>query len=170
MLFRSACERGPLGRIVVGDDAASVLHHAHRAVAVTPTGYSVTPHSIRRIGVAYDGSPPSDAAYRAAEQLAHRRGATLVARCVVTPHVYATGVAAGAAYMEDPEDLIRRTRAALGEMGERVEIVVGPVGQELANFSQTVDLLACGTRRNKLLRRVTLGSTSGYLEIGRAHV
>ncbi|HET9720976.1 MAG TPA: universal stress protein [Solirubrobacteraceae bacterium] len=163
LIVIGACERGPLGRVLVGDDAASVLHHAQRAVALASKRYATTPHSIRRVGVAYDGSSPSDAAFRAAERLAHGRGASLVARCVVTPHVYATGVAAGAGYMEDPEDLIERTRAALGERRERVEIVVGPVGQELVNFSQTVDLLVCGSRHNRLLRRVTLGSTSGYL-------
>lgn len=163
LIVIGACERGSLGRVVVGDDAASVLHQSQRTVAVAPREYSLSSHSIRRIGVAYDGSPESQAAYEIAQRLADGVGASLVARCVVTPHVFATGLGAGAAYMEDPEDLIARTRAGLGAMSDRVEVVVGPTGQELAVFSQRVDLLVCGSRHNDLLRRVTLGSTSGYL-------
>lgn len=163
LIVIGACQRGGLGRVVVGDDAASVLHHARRSVAVAPRGYSARAQSIRRIGVAYDGSPQSEVAHRLAQALARRLEASLVPVRVAMPHVYAGGVGSGAAYVEDPEDLVRRTRAELGDSGPQVKIVVGQPGQELAAFSKTVDLLVCGTRRNDLLRRVALGSTSEYL-------
>lgn len=163
LIVIGACERGPVGRVLVGDDAASVLHQTRRAVAVASREFAGSSHSIGRIGVAFDGSAESEIALAEAETLAGGLGASLVARCVVTPHVMATGIAAGAAYMEDPEDLVARTRAALGRRGDTTEIIVGPIETELAAFSGEVDLLVCGSRHNSVLRRVALGSTSAYL-------
>jgi hypothetical protein len=37
------------------------------------------------------------------------------------------------------------------------------VGETLAAFSETVDLLICGSRSKGIVRRVALGSTSDYL-------
>jgi nucleotide-binding universal stress UspA family protein len=41
--------------------------------------------------------------------------------------------------------------------------VYGAVRDELVAFSQTVDLLVCGSRRNGPVRRLAFGSTSEYL-------
>lgn len=66
--------------------------------------------------------------------------------------------------MEDPEDLIAHTRAELRTLeNARLEIVVGSRGLDLTALSEDVDLLVCGSRHNSLLRRIVLGSTSGYL-------
>ncbi len=163
LIVVGACERGAIGRVLIGDDAASVLHQAQRPVAIAPRGYASRDHTLSTVGVAYDGSAESEMARGWAEDLARGLGAELVAQCVVPPHFYATGVGAGAGYMEDPEDLVARTRAALGDLADGVKIVVGLVDPELLTFSHEVDLLVCGSRHNQLLRRVTMGSTSGYL-------
>jgi len=163
LIVVGACERGAVGRVLAGDDAASVLHQAERAVAIAPRGYAASQHQIRKVGVAFDGSAESEIARTLAGRLAEGLGAELVARCVVTPHVFATGIAAGAAYMEDPEDVLSRTRTALGDRAATTEVVLGPIDSELGAFSEQVDLLVCGTRHNNVLRRVALGSTSAYL-------
>lgn len=62
------------------DDVASLLHHTSETVAVAPTGYSGQARRLRRIGVAYDGSPESEVALAHAELLAHQRGCDTVAR------------------------------------------------------------------------------------------
>lgn len=163
LIVVGACERGAVGRVLVGDDAASVLHQTRRPVALVPRGFAICPRSIRTVGVAYDGSPESELARNMAGALADGLDARLVARCVLTPRVFATGLAAGAACMEDPSDLVARTRAALGERAAGTEIIVGSTETELVAFSEEVDLLVCGSRHNGPLQRLMLGSTSGYL-------
>ena len=87
--------RGALGRLLPGTTAERLLHDAPCPVAVAPRGYSGG--DIRRIGVAYDGSPEADAALRAAESLALEIGAALTVYCVVDPTMPAAGmIAAGA--------------------------------------------------------------------------
>ena len=75
--------RSALGRLLPGTTAERLLHDAPCPVAVAPRGYSGG--DIRRIGVAYDGSPEADAALRAAESLALERAAALTVYCVVEP-------------------------------------------------------------------------------------
>lgn len=163
LIVVGACEHGPLGRVMVGDDAASVLHQAERTVAIAPHGYAGARHVISRVGAAFDGSAESEVALSLAVKLADELDAPLVTRCVVYPHVFVSGVGAGASYMEDPEDLRARTRAVLGKFAAGTEITIGPVEPMLAEFSGEVDLLVCGSRHNNVLRRVALGTTSGYL-------
>ena len=163
LIVVGSCHRGMVGRVLSGDDAASVLHHATRTVVIAPTGFRT--HRVDRgvIGIAYDGSPESQIARVRAESLAKALGATVVARCVVMPHVYAAPVGA-ATYVEDPEALIARRRAELGDIGDmQLDFVVGPPGPELEAFSDEVDVLVCGCRHSGSLGRLLLGSTSDYL-------
>ena len=73
--------RSTLGRLLPGTTAERLLHEAPCPVAVAPRGYSGG--DIRRVGVAYDGSPEADAALRAAESFALERSAALTVYCVV---------------------------------------------------------------------------------------
>ena len=86
--------RSTLGRLLPGTTAERLLHDAPCPVAVAPRGYSGG--DIRRIGVAYDGSPEADAALRAAESLALERSAALTVYCVVEPPSPAAGMIAAA--------------------------------------------------------------------------
>ena len=92
--------RSALGRLLPGTTAERLLHDAPCPVAVAPRGYSGG--DIRRIGVAYDGSPEADAALRAAESLALERSAALTVYCVVEPPSPAAGMIAAGTGAEWP--------------------------------------------------------------------
>ena len=62
------------------DDVAALLHRTTVTVAVAPTGYSDQPRELRRIGVAYDGSPESKVAVAHAELLAREHRCESVTR------------------------------------------------------------------------------------------
>jgi nucleotide-binding universal stress UspA family protein len=91
----------------------------------------------------------------------------------VAPHGYRTRAKAleviGVAYDESVQSKVAlaHARALSEQTGARVEVcqVVQPgtYGQELTTFSETVDLLICGSRRSGMIRRVALGSITGYL-------
>lgn len=167
LIVIGSCHRGAIGRVLAGDDAGSVLHHAHRSVALAPRSFRNEPALVQTVGVAYDGLPESLVALQYAESLAEGFGAELRARCIALPDLVAMPIGPGASYEEAPEDVIARTRQQLGSL-ERAKLdvvvgVVGSIGTELTAFSEEVDVLLCGSRHNGALRRVTLGSTSDYL-------
>jgi nucleotide-binding universal stress UspA family protein len=152
-----------VGRVLVGDNAASVLHHAPCAVAIAPAGYANQPQAMEKIGLAYDDTPEGRVALSHARRLAASLGRRVIGRHVVTPHVYGNLGYAGA-YVDEAEDLLAVTRERLGQLdGVDLEAAVGPTGPELAAFSEDVDLIVCGSQQNGALRRIALGSTSDYL-------
>ncbi len=159
-----SAHHGAVGRVLAGDDAASVLHHAHRSVALAPHGFRDEAHGLETVGVAYDGSPESRVALRCAEELAQELGARLRARAIAEPYPAPMRVGPSGAYATAPKDLIDRTRGQLGSLEKaELEIVAAPTGSGLADFSAELDLLVCGSRHDGVLKRVTLGSTSDYL-------
>jgi nucleotide-binding universal stress UspA family protein len=165
LIVVGSCHRNPVGRLLAGDDARSALHRAPCAVAVAPAGYGDGDRHLMTIAVAYDGSDPSRVALAHAGLLAADLGATLVARDVVELRVYGAGSwAASAAVAEDPQTLIAATRKRLGPLaGADLEVIVGPVREELAAISEIVDLMVCGSREQGAAKRVLMGSTSDYL-------
>ena len=161
LIVVGGCHRSAIGRVVVGDDARSVLRHAPCAVAIAPAGYAERPGSIRKIGVAYDGSEQSTVALAHAALLADGTGAELIVRDVVGG--YGDAWLAGATYVEDAQ-VIAAERARLGAAdGAHVDVVVGFPNEELARLSEDVDVLVCGSRHQGAIKRVRLGSTSEYL-------
>jgi nucleotide-binding universal stress UspA family protein len=137
------------GRLLPGTTAERVLHDAPCAVGVAPRGYRGG--DIRRIGVAYDGSPEADAALRAAESLALELRAALTVYCVVEPTSPSTGmIAAGdnAPQCLKPEWLL----------------VQGVPAAEIAGRAYgVVDLLFIGSHGHGPLGRALLGNVSGAL-------
>ncbi len=127
--------RSEIARLLAGDDVRSVLHASTCAIAVAPGSYATGPRAIRRIGVAFDGSPEGDAP--------------------------AWGVPA--VIVDDPAAELAAAREQVKADGLEVQHVYGRVGQELVEFSRGLDLLVCGSRRSGVLRRVAAGSTSEYL-------
>jgi nucleotide-binding universal stress UspA family protein len=152
LLVVGSCRRAATGRVLVGDDSRAVLVGAPCAVAVAPWGYRERAKAIEVIGVAYDDSAQSGAALALACSLSLQTGARVVAR-----HVIAPGVA-------DGEAETARARERLGYLGDaEVSVAVGGSGENLAAFSETVDLLICGSRTNGIVRRTALGGTTDYL-------
>ncbi len=62
LLVVGSCSRGPIGRVLIGDDTRTSLNGAPCAVAVATRGYGDHPLPIATIGVGYDGSPESEIA------------------------------------------------------------------------------------------------------------
>jgi nucleotide-binding universal stress UspA family protein len=157
--------RSAVGRVLAGDDARSVLHHAPCAVTVAPAGYADGSKRIETIAVAYDGSDESEVALAHAALLAADLGARLVARNVVELHLYGGGSWTSAAMLlEDPKTVVAAARERLGDLdGVELDVIVGPVREQLAAVSEQVDVLVCGSRHQTAVKRVVLGSTSDYL-------
>ena len=163
--------RSTLGRLIPGTTAERLLHDAPCPVAVAPRGYSGG--DIRRIGVAYDGSPEADAALRAAESLARERSAALTVYCVVEPpSASAEMIAAGTGAEWPSHAATERARHLLQGVvdnappGIRPEwlLLHGVPATEIAGRAYgVVDLFFVGSRGYGPLRRALLGNVSGAL-------
>jgi nucleotide-binding universal stress UspA family protein len=156
---------GALGRVLMGDEAADILHHATRPVALAPKGYREHPAPPKTVGVAYNGAPDSVAALELAERLASFFGAELRALAIADPDRAPVPVGDGGGE-EQPasDDLVARTREELGSLDNvELDVVAGSAEEELVAFSERVDLLLCGSRHNSAIKRLTVGSTSDHL-------
>jgi nucleotide-binding universal stress UspA family protein len=164
LIVVGSCHRGVLERVLAGDDARSALHHAPCPVAIAPAGYAARTRSIETVGVAYDGSPESQVAVAHAGLLAADLNAGLTALNVVTPSVPAAGWGMAGAFFVDAESQLAEARERLGELdGVQLEFVIGVVFEELAAFSERVDLIVCGSRHHSPAATIVLGSTSDHL-------
>ena len=94
LVIVGASRRRELGRPLPGTTAEQVLRDAPCPVAVVPPRY--TGGDIRRIGVAYDGSPEADVALSAAESLARDLNAALTVYCLAESASLAAGAGSGA--------------------------------------------------------------------------
>jgi nucleotide-binding universal stress UspA family protein len=165
LIVVGSCHRSAVGRVLVGDDARSVLHHAPCAVAVAPAGYADRPRQTGTIAVAFDGSDESEVALAHAALLARDLGAKLATHNIVEPRVYGgAGWATASVAVESPEAAVAAARARLGDLDEvEFDVIVGSVREELAALSERVDVLVCGSRHQTAGKRVLLGSTSDYV-------
>ncbi len=75
LLVIGSSHYGAPGRIVGLNDVRATLRSAPCALAVAPHGYAYHPPELRRITVAWDGTPQADAAVDVAALLAERLGA-----------------------------------------------------------------------------------------------
>lgn len=141
-----SCHRGPVGRVLLGDDARSAVTRAPCAVAVVPAGYEA-PAEISKIGVGYDRSPQATEALELAREVARTHGARVLARAVVS--------LGDIPYREPvPEDwpkaalqLMNDRQLAIKLLGDvEADATYGDPGEQLAQFSQDVDLLLIGSR------------------------
>jgi nucleotide-binding universal stress UspA family protein len=165
--------RGPVGRVLPGSTAERLLHGATCPVAIVPHGYREhAAEPIRTIGVGYDASLESLSALDAACDLARRFGATVrVIRVFDATEVGTPGLAVGPAYHEVHEEIEERQRAELDrcvasladDVSAEGVFLTGTPGHELAEQSQSVDLLLVGSRGYGPLRAVLLGGVSHAL-------
>ena len=163
--------RSALGRLLPGTTAERLLHDAPCAVAVAPRGYSGG--NIRRIGVAYDGSPEADAALRAAESLALELSASLTVYCVVEPSSPSAGMIAAGTGAEWPAHAAKERACDLlsgvvDDAPQRLRpetlLLHGVPADEIAGRAYgVVDLLFVGSHGYGPLRRALLGNVSGAL-------
>lgn len=162
LLVVGSTRHGLLGRVVVGDDTWSALNGAPCAVAVAPAGYATTRHAVRAIGVAFDGSPESEHALGVARDLVAERDAELSALKVVSLPSYGYGVPGG--MLPPIPHLLEDASAELGELeGVEAHAAYGLPAEELAIYSDSVDLLVVGSRGYGPIGRLVHGSVSRRL-------
>ena len=162
LLVVGSSRRGPLGRVLIGDDTSAALNGAPCAIAIAPSNPSHQPGTTREIGVGYDGSPESEHALSVARTLAVAWAAKLSALEAVSLPSYAS-VGPGAADTPPQclvEDALERI-AALG--GVEPNAAYGQPAQELALYSASLDLLIVGARGYGPVGRLIHGSTSQQL-------
>lgn len=156
--------RGVLGRAVLGDDACAALNGACCAVAIAPLGGGAHPRTLAKVGVGFDGSPESLAALAMARKLAATTTATIHAPEVVSLATIAYGGYLGPSFEQAVQVPLERARERLSELPDVTgRAVPGLAGEELAAFSDDVDILIVGSRGYGPVRRLVLGSTSNYL-------
>jgi nucleotide-binding universal stress UspA family protein len=164
LLVVGSCSRGPLGRLLLGDDRRASLEGAPCAVAVAPGGYARHPTPIARIGVAYDASPESQDALELARDVAAQQHSAISALTVIGIPTYSYGVMAAVDWGDVVEGMAQEAREHLASLdGVDGRVVRGIAAEELADWSADVDLLVVGSRGYGPLRRVMFGSTSALL-------
>ena len=153
---------------MMGDVAAGLLHGSTCPIVVAPRGYAG--EELRRIGVAFDGSAESQAALSAAAGLAARTGAAIHCYTVLepldwTPGNTTPGWVASPAYEAQRAEFARE--AAGNALESRPvgtvatsEVLHGPIVATLAEASESLDVLVCGSRGYGALRSVLAGSVS----------
>lgn len=160
--------RGPVGRVLLGSVAMSLLHGSPCPVAVAPRGFATERHDspLGVIAVAYDGTDESKTALSRAEALAESSGASLRLLTVVGPLQIIPGAAGYVpAVQPQPEKILSGGLAAIRPKvqaeGQRLD---GPPAPTLAAACEDdVDLLVVGSRGYGPTMRVFLGSVSAEL-------
>lgn len=165
LLVVGSCSRGVLGRTMLGDDTRNALNGAPCAIAIASLGYAEHPMPLAKIGVGYNGSPESKLALQTARELADATRATVDALEVVSLPAYGYGGLIPPVTGEALEEMLQEANDRLISLPEvKGSAVCGLIGEELAAFANTVDLLIIGSRGYGPMKRMMLGSTSSYLE------
>jgi nucleotide-binding universal stress UspA family protein len=124
-----------IARHVGHDDVVAMLRHTSGTIAMAPRGYSGETRRLKRIGIAFDGSPESYVALAHGGLLAEEREWEVVVSRL-------------------PEPVDWPASAPAIQLAAHAGLVA---------LSRDVDLLVCGSRRLGTLRRLATGSTSEYL-------
>jgi nucleotide-binding universal stress UspA family protein len=168
LLVVGASRRRPLGRVVFGDDTRASLNGAPCAVAIAPRGYT-SELDLARIGVGYDDSPESARALELARALAEHHHSKVDALAVVSLLSIPYGEPISTDLHEVARNLVDDERSRLHDLTDvDVDVTFGEPSDELARFSEQLDLLIVGSRSFGPLDRLFEGSTSNYLA-RRAH-
>ena len=169
LLVVGSCRRALLGRVLLGDGTTSSLNGAPCAVAIAPMAYASAGRALSSLGVGYDGSPESEQGLDAARELARRYAATVRALSVVSLQSIPYGEPIRENWPDAARQLMDEELRRLRGLGEvEGDVSYGDPSEELAHFSETVDLLVVGSRGYGPVGRLMNGSTSNYLA-QRAH-
>jgi nucleotide-binding universal stress UspA family protein len=173
MVVVGSAHRGPIGRTLAGSTGSALLHGSPCAVVVAPRGYAVRgAHSLKRVGVAFNGSPESWSALNAAITIAELTDGEVAILVVTEAPLYgyqdALSVLSGdGLHSAQLTNTRHMAELALGRVPADVprdhRLLIGDPGRALAEASADFDLMVCGSRGWGPLRRVILGSTSAAL-------
>lgn len=163
LLVVGSSRRGPLGRVMLGDDTRGSLNGAPCALAVAPLGYARQTVAMREVGVAYNGSPESEHGIAVARRIASEHRARLSAFEAVPPPAF-TYVPDPKEYERALEDLVEQARAQIAGLGGiEPHAAFGLPAEELALYSASLDLLIVGSRDYGPVGRLLHGSVSRQL-------
>jgi nucleotide-binding universal stress UspA family protein len=165
LLVVGSCHRGPLGRVLVGNDALATLNGSPCAVAIAPSGFDTDGPKLSTVGVGVDESLESARAVEVARELGGRLGAVVRARSVVSlQEVPSAWGVAPPDWVSATEQRIAEERARLKKIdGVEADVLFGKADEQLTELSREVDLLVVGSRGAGPLRRLIDGSTSNHL-------
>jgi nucleotide-binding universal stress UspA family protein len=165
LIVVGSCSRGAFGRAMLGDDTRAALNGSPCAVAIAPRGYAEHPTPITKVGVGYNDSPEAKAALAVAKTVAAPTHATVHALEVVSIPTYAYTGLMPPTIGEGIDAMLAEAAARLRQLPDvQGRAVYGLTGEELAAFSDEVDILVVGSRSYGPVRRLVLGSTSDFLE------
>lgn len=162
LLVIGATPRNRMTRALLGSFTADTLATAACTVAIAPLGYAEHDHEIHRVGVAYDGSYPSEAALSVAQAFAESIQAELSAFKVVrSPH---DPVLARRHRLEKAVRALTAGRRQIeAHPGVQAHVASGDPVQELRGFCRSVDVLIAGARGAGFLARLLHPSTTEAL-------
>jgi nucleotide-binding universal stress UspA family protein len=164
LIVVGSCHRATLGRAFLGENTSRALNGARCAVAIAPGGYATRADGLSTIGVGYDGSPEGERALAAARELAARLGSTIKALAVISLQNIPYGEPIHDNWPEAAKQLVDAERGRLNGFGDIVgDATYGEPSDELATFSEKLDLLIVGSRSYGPVGRLMNGSTSNYL-------
>ncbi len=166
LIVVGSCSRSAFGRAMLGDDTRAALNGSPCAVAIAARGYAEHPTPIAKVGVGYNESPESERCAGVPRRAiaAPTRAAVNALEVVAIPTYAYTGLMPPALGEGIDVDARRSQRAPAQAARRHGRAVYGLTGEELAAFSDEVDVLVVGSRGYGPLRRLVLGSTSDYLE------
>jgi nucleotide-binding universal stress UspA family protein len=177
LLVVGSTRRGPVGRVLIGSTAERVIAGSPCPIAVVPRRWT-RGGGLSTIGVGFIDTEDGRAALRAAHVLARHIGARLRVLTVVQIAFGMYGETEGktaeqrAKYFEDvlgehKLEAMRAAERAVGELDDDVEVEVdafiGKPGEVLAELSEYLDLLVCGSRGYGPVRAVLLGGVTRRL-------
>lgn len=164
LLVVGSSRRGLLGRVLLSADTREALNGIPCPAAIAPAGYSRDAGAITRIGVGYNGSAESVHALAFARQLATGMNAHLSALDAVEIPIntFATArVSPSVDFIDEMVDSAFKRVSALP--GVEPHASYGRPAEELAYYSESVDLLVVGSRGYGPAGRLVHGSTSSSL-------
>jgi nucleotide-binding universal stress UspA family protein len=165
LLVVGSTRRGALGRVVPGSTAERLLQGSPCPVVVTPAGLP-DGWAPRRIGAGFLDAEDGRAGLRAAAALAHAAGAPLRAVTAVEPIDWSRHPAVAPLGADDLEAWRASAQATLdAELAALAadatgEVVMGSPIDALAELSEEVDVLVCGSRGYGPIRAVLLGGVT----------
>lgn len=162
LLVIGGTTRNRMTMALLGNFTTDTLATAACTVAIAPLGYAQHPHEIHRVGVAYDGSYPSEDALSVAQAFAESIDADLSAFKIIRPPRDA--IVSRRHQLERAVQALQSGRRQIeAHPGVQALVAYGKPVEQLSGFSKTVDVMIAGARGAGFLARLLHPSTTEAL-------